>query len=155
MKFSRTVSIDRPAGLIAPLLADPTTLSGFDPVSALAVTPRGHDDDGHPTLDEMWDAAFRWRGAMRRITARRLGPAGPAGASYRLQGRQVAIDVHLGLRPVAAARCELVAVCEVQALSVGVRLLLQPLRLAQAGAQARFDAGADRLARHLQQAAGG
>lgn len=155
MKFSRSVAIDLPAGLVAPVLADPTRLGGFDPVSGIGITPRGHDDEGQPAREELWDVAFRWRGAPRRITARRLGPAGPAGAGYRLQGRQVAMDIRLGLRPIASARCEMVAECELQALSVGVRLLLQPLRLAQSGAQARFDAGVDRLARHLRAVAGG
>lgn len=156
MKFTGSHLVRLPAPRLAALLADPMSYEGFDPDIMLTITPRRHDDQGLPTQEVLWNVVFRWRGGMRRITARSADPAethsevDPAPARYLIEGRQVTFDLSLCAVPVDAQTSRLEVSCAVGARSIGIRLLLEPLRLARSGAQARFDAGLALLATHLE-----
>lgn len=86
---------------------------------------------------------------MRRITARRGGKPDENGASYRIVGRQISFDLIMTVAPIDAGTSRLGIDCTLTAHSIGMRLLLEPMRLVRANAQGRFEAGAMLLARHL------
>lgn len=145
MKFIATHDAAFSAAVAARLIADPTRLSGFDPASGLRITAQVIAEGADP----LWDVTFYWRSASRRITARRVAPAGPGGAAYLLEGRQMAADVVFSITPLDARSCQISVSCELRGLSIGLRLVLEPLRLAQAGAQRRYDEGVARMVAHL------
>jgi hypothetical protein len=153
MKFTCTRSADLAIDDAARLLADPVCIGGFDPVGQIVLTPRSHDDEGNLATEALWNLVFRWRGAMRRITTRRLAAPGPRGASYRLQGRQLEADIIFDLAPGAHGGTQVTLTCDLQPKTIGLRLILEPFRVARGRAQARFEAGFETLVRHLERQA--